>query len=204
MRLFIFGAGGHGREIAQLAKKIGHEVIAFVDDKTYPSDYRLDGISVLPATALTQEPVIIAIGNSSIRKTVVKRLGNVIQYATLIHPNVDIDEYGTINLGCTICSHCSIRVNVTIGNHVLLNVNSTIGHDCILEDYVSIMPGVNVSGCVRICEGAYIGTGAVIRNGYPDHFITIGAGAVVGMGAVVTKDVAAGTTVIGNPAHVKM
>ena len=43
---------------------------------------------------------------------------------------------------------------------------------------------------------ALIGAGAVLLPG-----ITIGEGAMVGAGAVVTKDVAPGTTVIGNPAR---
>lgn len=52
-----------------------------------------------------------------------------------------------------------------------------------------------------IGDGAYIGTGAVIKQGTPDRPLRIGAGAVVGMGAVVTRDVAPGMTVVGNPAR---
>ena len=50
---------------------------------------------------------------------------------------------------------------------------------------------------MTIGDGAYVGSGALIRQG-----ITIGAGAVVGMGAVVVRDVAPGETVVGNPARV--
>jgi acetyltransferase-like isoleucine patch superfamily enzyme len=55
---------------------------------------------------------------------------------------------------------------------------------------------------VVIEDHAYIGTGAIIKQGDPDRPLIIGRGAVVGMGAVVTKSVAPGTTVIGNPARV--
>jgi acetyltransferase-like isoleucine patch superfamily enzyme len=54
---------------------------------------------------------------------------------------------------------------------------------------------------VHIGDHTYIGSGAIIRHGQPGQPIRIGAGAVVGMGAVVTRDVAAGTTVVGNPAR---
>ncbi|ESQ99725.1 hypothetical protein F753_08980 [Stutzerimonas chloritidismutans AW-1] len=47
---------------------------------------------------------------------------------------------------------------------------------------------------------AYIGTGAIIKQGRPGKPLRIGKGAVVGMGAVVTKDVADGAVVVGNPA----
>ena len=53
---------------------------------------------------------------------------------------------------------------------------------------------------MHIEDHAYIGTGAIIKQGTPERPIVIGRGAVVGMGAVVTKSVPAGVTVIGNPA----
>ena len=46
-----------------------------------------------------------------------------------------------------------------------------------------------------------IGTGAVLRQGQPGQPLVIGRGAVVGMGAVVTKSVPPGATVVGNPAR---
>lgn len=50
---------------------------------------------------------------------------------------------------------------------------------------------------IRICQGAWIGARSIILKG-----VTIGAGAVVGMGSVVTKDVPPRTVVAGNPARV--
>ena len=63
-------------------------------------------------------------------------------------------------------------------------------------------PGVFCNGNVHVGDHAYVGTGAMLRNGTPDRPLVIGEGAVVGMGAVVTKDVAPHTTVVGNPARV--
>ncbi|MCU0189324.1 hypothetical protein N8H42_29090, partial [Citrobacter freundii] len=44
--------------------------------------------------------------------------------------------------------------------------------------------------------------GAIIKQGTPDKPLVIGKGAIVGMGAVVTKSVPAGVTVVGNPARI--
>ncbi|MNN76015.1 2,3,4,5-tetrahydropyridine-2,6-dicarboxylate N-acetyltransferase [compost metagenome] len=53
---------------------------------------------------------------------------------------------------------------------------------------------------MTIEDHVYIGTGAIIKQGTPERPILIGKGAVIGMGAVVTKSVAAGSVVVGNPA----
>ena len=70
-----------------------------------------------------------------------------------------------------------------------------------IGDFVTFAPGVMCNGNVHIDDHAYIGTGAILKQGTPDKPLRIGRGAVVGMGAVVTKDVAPGETVIGNPAR---
>ena len=54
---------------------------------------------------------------------------------------------------------------------------------------------------VTVHDNAYLGTDCILRPGKPDAPLEIGAGAVVGMGAVVTKSVPPGVTVVGNPAR---
>ncbi len=73
---------------------------------------------------------------------------------------------------------------------------------CVIGDYVTFAPGVMCNGNVHVQDHAYIGTGAVIKQGLPGAPLVIGRGAVVGMGAVVTKSVPPGVTVVGNPARV--
>jgi acetyltransferase-like isoleucine patch superfamily enzyme len=70
-----------------------------------------------------------------------------------------------------------------------------------IGDYVTFAPGVQCNGNVHIGDHAYVGAGAIIRQGKPGEPLRIGVGAIVGMGAVVTHDVAAGMTVVGNPAR---
>lgn len=70
-----------------------------------------------------------------------------------------------------------------------------MAHDSVLGDFMC-------NGNVVVEDHAYIGTGAVIKQGQPGQPLVIGRGAVVGMGAVVTKSVPPGATVVGNPARV--
>jgi acetyltransferase-like isoleucine patch superfamily enzyme len=108
---------------------------------------------------------------------------------------------------------CWPGARISIGNGTYLNRNAevvaahsvTIGRDCKIARDVIIMdtdqhevPGMGlVSKPVRIGDHVWIGCRAIILKG-----VTIGAGAVVAAGAVVTKDVPARAVVAGTPARV--
>jgi len=101
-------------------------------------------------------------------------------------------------------------LSVIIENNVLISYGCTIAdsdnHSIYPElrrdDLAAWMDGqrhdwsCNAMAPIRICEGAWIGAHSIILKG-----VTVGAGSVVGMGSVVTKDVAARTVVAGNPAR---
>lgn len=96
----------------------------------------------------------------------------------------------------------TITSNIRIGRCFHGNMYSSVSHDCIIGDFVTFAPGVRCNGNIVIEDDAYIGAGAVLKQGIPGKPLVIGRGAVVGMGAVVTKSVPAGVTVVGNPARI--
>ena len=103
---------------------------------------------------------------------------------------------------CYILRHFStIGPNVKIGKNFILGMYSYISHDCIVGDFVTVAPGAKCNGNVIIESFVYIGSGAVIKQGTTENPITIGKGAIIGMGAVVTKSVPSGVTIVGNPAR---
>ena len=106
-----------------------------------------------------------------------------------------------IGEGAILCPFVTLTSNIRIGKHFHANLYSYVEHDCIIGDYVTFAPGVKCNGNVVIEDYAYIGAGAVIKQGQPGRPLVIGRGAVIGMGAVVTKSVPPGVTVIGNPAR---
>jgi acetyltransferase-like isoleucine patch superfamily enzyme len=107
----------------------------------------------------------------------------------------------SIGTGAILCPFVTITSNIRIGKHFHANLYSYVEHDCVIGDYVTFAPGVHCNGNIVIEDHAYIGSGAVIKQGKLGRPLVIGRGAVVGMGAIVTKDVAPGTTVVGNPAR---
>jgi acyl-[acyl carrier protein]--UDP-N-acetylglucosamine O-acyltransferase len=78
------------------------------------------------------------------------------------------------------------------------NLYSYVEHDCAVGDFVTFAPCAKCNGNVHIGDYAYIGSGAVLKQGKPGAPLVIGAGASVGMGAT---GCAAGVTVVGNPAR---
>ena len=106
-----------------------------------------------------------------------------------------------LGVGAVLSPFVTLTSNVRIGRHFHANLYSYVEHDCVVGDFVTFAPRVHCNGNVVIEDHAYIGTGAILKQGQPGKPLVIGRGAVVGMGAVVTKSVAAGATVVGNPAR---
>ena len=89
--------------------------------------------------------------------------------------------------GSALSPFVSITSNIKIGKCFHANLYSYVEHDCIIGDFVTFALGVKCNGNIHIHDHAYIGAGAMIKQGTPDQPLVIGEGAIVGMGAVVTK-----------------
>lgn len=202
--LAIVGAGGFGREVAWLADEINSDratfdFLGFVDDTTTatPEGYPVIGnTDRWIADGRTDVQLVCALGDPVTRWKVATRLSAAgFRFATLIHPTVKRSRHVRIAPGGMICADNILTTNIEIGAHALLNLDCTVGHDSKLADYVSMMPGVHISGDVTTEIGAYFGTGAVAING-----VRIGAWSVIGAGAVVSSDVPRGMIAVGVPA----
>lgn len=209
-QIAIFGASGCGRGVMPLARQQwaaqGEPYqLWFVDDS--PPAPALNGHEVLTyadwlALPATSRHINIAIANSKVRQKLVERcLADGVQFFEVRAPNVVQMDEVTIGEGAILCPFVTLTSNIRIGKHFHANLYSYVEHDCIIGDYVTFAPGVKCNGNIVIEDHAYIGTGAIIKQGQPGQPLVIGKGAVVGMGAVVTKSVPAGATVVGNPAR---
>ena len=108
------------------------------------------------------------VGNPATRERLLAKAGAVgFDFCTLIHPGIQLSDSVTIGSGTVICPGAILTTNITLGRHVQINLNCTVGHDARLDDFVTLAPGVHVSGWVHVERGAYLGTGATVVNGTP-------------------------------------
>ncbi len=208
----IYGAGGCGRGILPLARSTIEKInipidrLVFVDDAI--TSNMINGHAVLSseeflAAEASKKFAVLAIANGYIRKKLVDRLFNEgIKLWSVKAENIMIMDNVVIGEGSVLSPFVCLTSNINIGNCFHANLYSYVEHDCVIGDFVTFAPGAKCNGNVLIEDHAYIGSGAVIKQGKPNQPLIIGQGAVVGMGAVVTKDVPAGVTVVGNPARV--
>ncbi|MGR5487944.1 acetyltransferase [Vibrio alfacsensis] len=202
----VYGASGFGREVMPIVKQqVGNQAtFVFIDDGA--QDNELNGFSILNFEQFLNEnydakEVVIAIADSKIREKLAEklRLNDIGQLNVFAANSVTLDA-NEIGDGAVLCPFTMVTSNVKIGKGFHANIYSYVAHDCVIGDYVTFAPNVMCNGNVNIHDHAYIGTGAIIKQGTPDKPLIIGQGAVVGMGAVVTKSVKAGDVVFGVPA----
>lgn len=207
----VYGAGGCGRGILPLAREMLREQkvsagrLFFIDDKR--TSHRINGQSVLKyeeflAKEASARYAVIGISDSAIRELLAARLrtDGVIAWSVRASNAVVMDEV-VIGEGAALSPFVTLTSNIRIGKHFQANLYSYIEHDCVIGDFVTFAPGVKCNGNVTIEDHAYIGAGAMIKQGTQNKPLVIGRSAVIGMGAVVTRDIPPGITVVGNPAR---
>jgi sugar O-acyltransferase (sialic acid O-acetyltransferase NeuD family) len=204
-RVVILGAGGHGLVVADIllrAHDAGQPIVpvGFLDEDEKLFGSTLLGLSVLGKTAdldaVPHDAVIIAIGDNRTRAQLFQEMeqrGE--RLAIARHPSAVIAPDVRIGAGTMICAGVVVNAGSVVGVNVLLNTGSTIDHHNEIGDAVHIAPGAHLGGRVAVGEGALVGIGAIVLPGR--H---VGPWATVGAGACVTRDVAAGITVVGIPA----
>lgn len=189
--MWIFGASGHGKVIAEIAELNNVNIDGFIDENN--SKETIFGYNVVKKIPYDTSNIIIAIGDNIMRKNIVKKISKS-TFPILFHPKATISKTSSLGEGTVVMSGVSINSSTLVGKHCIVNTNASVDHDCVLKDFVHISPNAALAGNVKIGEGTHVGMGAcVIQN------VKIGKWCTIGAGAVILKDVPDGSTVVGNP-----
>ncbi|MEJ1355778.1 MAG: NeuD/PglB/VioB family sugar acetyltransferase [Candidatus Sedimenticola sp. (ex Thyasira tokunagai)] len=202
----VYGASGFGREVMPLAKiqlADTDERVVFIDDNlagTVQNGYDVLSFEQFSALKSTEKNVCLAIADSKIRKMLFDRLEeNSNRHWSIFAENSVILDECKVGDNSVLAPFVTLTSNIVTGKSFHANIYSYVGHDCEIGDFVTFAPSVKCNGNVKIENNVYIGTGAIIKQGKPGKPLTIGRDAVIGMGAIVTKNVPPGAMVVATP-----
>lgn len=204
----VYGAGGLGREICCLLRRINaatdrpRRFVGFFDDglpSGSSNDYGpvLGGLERLNAWERPLE-VVVAVGSPEARRRIVEGIRNPrISFPNLMSPDTLFLDRRSLRIGRgnVFCARCLVSCHVTIGDFNLFNGYITVGHDLRMGDCNVVMPSVNLSGGVTVGDGNLFGVGSVVLQG-----LSVGSGVRLGAGSVLMRRAVDGALYVGNPA----
>lgn len=207
MKLAIYGTGGAGREIHELALEIqAHaqrwDEVFFIDDSRdgeTTQGARVWSFSHVVKECLTPElEIAIAVGEPSVRKLLyLKTQDSNFRLATLVHPSSYVSPTAKIASGSIVRRDCLISCNAELGINVDIQYKVLLGHDSFIGSHSEICSAVVIAGDCAVGEEVFVGQNATIKEG-----VNIGAHSVLAMGSCLFIDMPEKSMASGNPARI--
>ena len=206
--IVIYGAGGYGREIACLLKRINAKsqtwnILGYVDDGLEVGTVNeygkvLGGVEYLNAVT-SPINVVLSIGKPQAVKSIIEKITNpLVEFPNIIAPDVifmDVDNI-TMGKGNVLCTGCLVSCNTKIGNFNSFNDYVSIGHDTTIGNYNAFMTATRVSGIVTIGDCNFFGVNSCMVQG-----VKIGNNTTIAAGSALMRRTKDGYTYIGVPAN---
>jgi UDP-N-acetylbacillosamine N-acetyltransferase len=204
-RIYIFGAGGHGKVVSDILRMIGSCVVGFVDDAAHRYREPVLGLPVIGFDSLLEKyehrdvtSVALGVGDNSARWQVAGRCrSNGVGILTAVHPDAMLSRFATVGLGTVAMPGAIVNADAELGLGVIINSGAIVGGGCAVGDYAHISPKAALGSGARIGDFAHVGLGAAVLPG-----IKVGARSVIGAGAVVVHDIPDGVVAMGVPARI--
>ncbi len=204
MILGVYGAGGNGKTVVDLAHVINKKSkrwdrIVFIDDVTQEKNvYDTDVYTFEEAiTQFNKDEIsfVISLGEPADREMLYNKLKeHGCRFDTLVDPEAWIPGRTVIGEGC-ILSVCTVTSDTVLEPNVFVSQYAIIGHDTTIGANSIVSAGSFVAGHCKIGKNVYIGPRAALRDR-----IDVEDNAVVAIGAVVLKNVPGNVIALGNPA----
>jgi sugar O-acyltransferase (sialic acid O-acetyltransferase NeuD family) len=204
-RILVWGAGGHGRVVADVAVSAGYCVSGFIDADPAKLGKQVGSAGL--AVIVTEQDflddratwgttaVALGIGDNAARMRA-HALLHASLLPPLIHHSAVISPSARLGAGTVIMPSVIVNTDAIIGDGVILNSGCIVEHDCRIAAGVHVSPGAVLAGAVHLHEESWVGAGATVIPG-----CSIGSRSIIGAGAVVTSDLPPGGIFAGVPAR---
>lgn len=203
--IVIVGAGGLGKEVAFILRRIGeHQLVGFIDDNQEKQGKLVVGLPVIGTLSCLQaweEPlaVVLAIANGTQREKIAKQLKTnpMFTFPTIQDPSVLVGFNVSVGEGNIIMPHVTMTGDIEINDFNVIELKCAIGHDVEIGSYNTLFPDCLLAGYVKVHQYVSLGMGTqVIQN------IQIANQVITGAGTVVIRDLAKDSKAVGVPAKV--
>lgn len=169
MRLVIFGAGGYGQTVADIACQSGrYTEICFLDDNQTGPDI-LGKCAEFTHFADEKTEMYPAFGNNTSRIKWMDRLMQAgIAVPTLVHASAYVSPKAHLAAGAIVFPKAVVNTNCQVQRGCIVNCGAIVDHGCVLEQGVHVCLGAIVKAENRIPAYTKVEAGKVIKNGmYP-------------------------------------
>ncbi|WP_095173677.1 MULTISPECIES: PglD-related sugar-binding protein [Blautia] len=167
--LLIIGTGGHGKVVAEVAKDIGYEEVAFLDDNVPES---IGKVSEIEKFKDEYSEAFVGIGNNKLRGELIQKLQDYgFTVPVLIHTSAYISRTAKIDIGTVVEPKAIVNANSHIGAGCIISVGAIVDHD------------VEIGACCHVNAGTIVKAGGKIES-----FRKLEAGEVVpGYGSALVR-----------------
>jgi acetyltransferase EpsM len=202
--LYVYGAGGHGRVVADAAQATAtRTVLGFLDDNPRLWGCVCAGLPVVGgrdalASVDPEAEMALGIGSNRARADIAELLlRRGFRLAIVIHPNAVIARGVQIGEGTYVAPLAVLHSDASVGVACIVNTGAVVEHDCRLDAFAHVSPRAALGGGARLGEGAHAGIGAILLPA-----TRLGPWATLGAGAVMVASMPEGVTAVGVPARV--
>ncbi len=206
--VILWGGTGQAKVVRPILEQQGTRIVAVFDDTLdltppFPDVKLYHGWEQFSQWIANQDRAeigfAVTIGNPNGRARIAiheRLLAEGLSPVSAVHPTAWVSPDAVVGAGAQILAGAIVETEARLGRQVIVNTKASVDHECVLGDGVEVAPGATLCGLVQMADYAWVAAGATVRPR-----VRIGHDAIVGMGSVVTKDVAASMTVVGNPAR---
>jgi UDP-N-acetylbacillosamine N-acetyltransferase len=199
--VYVYGAKGHGKVIAEMLLARGDAVGGFLDDGVPAGTPVLSSLVLGGFESVGKLPkaswVALGIGANRVREKIAQRLVDAgVQLATVVHPSAVVSPSATLGDGTVVMALAVVNAEARVGRGVILNTRSVTEHECVVDDFSHLSPGATLGGQARVGKRTHVGLNASVI-----HLGSVGDDVTVGAGACVVRPVEPNLTVVGVPAR---
>jgi UDP-N-acetylbacillosamine N-acetyltransferase len=161
-QLLIIGAGGHGKVVAEIAKDLQYENIAFLDDNSPEAIGRVDDLEKFKGQ---YKNAFVGIGNNELRRELICKLQDCgYTIPVLIHPSAYVSKTAVVGIGTVVEPKAIVNANSQIGEGCIVSVGAIIDHDVKVGEFCHINAGAIVKAGAEISNFRKLEAGEIVRG----------------------------------------